>query len=495
MSNLSSFEINFYVYDSSGKPQTVLLSSQPQVPSPETKSNINTTIEELKTYLSTNNITLKNLPLVKSEVQSISGNINGNELYSSDVQTLASQLESNISSSTNLQQMLTQLQTKIQSSTVTTGTVPVTPENDSTTSPSAYMSSIQTKKYSTPQTTVTSSSTVGSKIKGLSDNQNTYNTNMTTFLTKVKSTFNNLLTNKNIKDRQSGTQNADTILSNILGEQSSSNAKPGTVQNNVFNNIVKSFVGDGTVRQRGGGRKPIINKKNTTTTTTTTNPNADLNAYQIPKASTIENSDSTVTSTSDYYQITSIQSNDRIMVTFLYFVGGSSQSTKSFVFYLNPGSLLFLSNNAYNEVCKLNSQMKTNICNNVGYTPASGSPTNQDLWCCYLIWLFSYVSFGVSTQLYPSEYYISFPTNIIGGNAYNYMLGYNYMEHVGNFGMTCQMFNMNSEQQTFIKIAIPSIWPHLMYSFDNKPKCYYGYIASSINNTLKQQISTNTTSS
>lgn len=496
-SNLSSFEISFYVYDNSGTPQSLLLSAQPQPPSGSSSDNVIKAIEDLKTFVSTNGINLKNLPLVKSEVQSISGTVNSSSSYSSDSTELASQLESNISSSASLQQILTQLQTSIATTTSSDSEV-VTPETDTTSAPPAYISSIQTKKYTTPQTNVTSTSTIGSKVKGLSDANTTINANMTTMLNKVKGAFNNLLTNKDNKTTHSSTTNADTILSGILGEQSTSSGKSGTVQNNVFNNIVKSFVGDGTTRQRGGGRKPITRKPPTTTangtTTTSTKPNAELNAYQIPNpTATSEDANPTITTTSDYYQVTATENSGRLMITYGYFTGVASQSTKSFTFYLNPASLVYLSTNAYNKVSKANSQMRTNICKSVGYTPVSGSATNQELWCCYLIWMLSYLSFGVGTQLYPSSSYVSFPTSIDGSNAFNYMLGYEYMEQVGNFGMTCQMYNMNSEQKSFLKVGLPGNWPYLMYSATKKPKCYCEYTAGAINTVLNQQLSTSST--
>jgi hypothetical protein len=492
MSDLSSFKISFYVYDNSGTPQSLLLSAQPQPPSGSSSDNINKAIEDLKSFLSTSGINLKNLPLVKSEVQSISGTINNSLSYSSDSKELASQLESNISSSTSLQQILTQLQTSI-STTSTIDSEVVTPETDTASAPPAYISSIQTKKYNTPQTNVTSTSTIGSKVKGLSDTNTTLNTNMTTMLNKVKGAFNNLLTSKGNKTTHSSTTNADTVLSGILGEQSSL-GKSGTVQNNVFNNIVKSFVGDGTTRQRGGGRKPISRKptitaNETTTTNTSTKPNAELNAYQIPKA-TIDDANPTITTTSDYYQVTATESNGKLMVTYGYFTGSASQSTKSFTFYLNPVSLIYLSTNAYNKVSKAKSQMRTNICKSVGYTPVSGTATNQELWCCYLIWMLSYLSFGVSSQLYTSSSYVSFPTSIDGNNAFNYMLEYEYMEQVGNFGMTCQMYNMNSEQKSFVKVGIPGNWPYLMYSSLKKSRLYHEYTAGAINTMLSQQLST-----
>lgn len=206
---------------------------------------------------------------------------------------------------------------------------------------------------------------------------------------------------------------------------------------------------------------------------------AGFNGSNIPPPSTSIETTSLIV-TSDMYEISTSLENNLIRVNFAYFSTGSNVSTFACSFYLSVFSLIRLSSVAYKNV--LDYPDVQVLANNVGYYSENLSDSQK--WQIYLIWLYSFLAFGVSSQL-GFDILKPFPGQRTG--TANYMINRTYLEAVGNVSLPIQAAMKNSVQKCLLNVAVPGDWPNLMYSNHIRSGNYYGYLANSIISALSEK--------
>lgn len=471
--NLNSFIIDFYCSVVNGMSTTNLITGA----TPPSSSNITDNIQGLIDFINANGITISSYTPISNEVESISTSINSNSSLSVKYSENLKNVQSSMTSKDQLLVSLKDLQKKLQNENISTEIT--TPDEDTTVTPPPTNNGNTRSKRTTSTTTVTKSKTIGDQISSLKNSESINSTNLSTLVTKLKAGI------QSIVDGTSNSVNNPNFFSAVTSKNSGIFNTQGKTKsgprNNLINNIAERLIGttnmNGAPRNRSTVGKPHSNSLN------------ELMTYVPTSSITInEPTVSTNVQTSDYYEISTTNNNGYITVMYSYFLGGSSTSSYSFSFNISPISLISLSMIGYSAACKSSTQIKTELCQNAGYI-ASSNPTNNDLWNSYLIWLYSYLGTGVASQLGYGNI-SAFPS--IQSGSVNYMLMNKYMESVGNFGLTIQIYNLDSMSSTLTSISIPGYWPSLMYSFDksNNENTYEQYKAKSVVSMLSGQIST-----
>ena len=483
MTDLKSFVIDFYSTYSNGTPVTNVITA-PQLPS---SNDIQAMVQELITFLQTNGITLANYGLVSGALSNI---INAVKKIPTISDNIKSTIDSFLNNSTNssslissLQSLLTELEAKGINITY------VTPNMETGTGISSSLVGNLRSRRPHGQSSIVKFKGLGTIVSEMQANNINMSTNYTNFINKVKSAV-NYLANSSKTTTTAATTTATTNTTGTTSTTTTTNnaatinplnifntAGPSTTgqPNNIINNIVKNIVGNYTF---GGRVKP--NANNLTNTSIT-----DLSNFKAPSPTTNPTETSTVVESTDYYEVSSAIQGELIVVTYSYFPANSQTSSFSCTFSLLPSSLISLSLSAYSSSTNCANEIKTTLCQNAGYA-TSATPTNTDMWTTYLIWLFSYLGTGVASQLGFGNI-VPFPGPTTG--AVNYMLNENYLDKVGNFGLTIQTSTMNSDAAGLTSISIPDSWSVFMYNFGKNRKggSTNKYMATSIASTIKAQ--------
>lgn len=479
MTEYNPYIIDFFVTYNNGAPSTTVL-TQP-LPQPPSSSNVKTSLEELYTFIQTYGLTIQSFTLINGQLEKILSNYKSSSKSSSDIIEQFDKTKTSASSKDLLLQNINTLISMIKEDTTTT--TYTTPDMETTTgTPPAIVGNLRTKR-TTGHTNVTKFQGLGDKVKNLQTDMNKLSTNYSTFVSKVKNAFSSDNSNSNTTNNSKivTSQNSNNV-NNTSGQ-----AAPG-IPNNFINNVAMMLVGNrklgtlnGSKRNRNGGK---IN------TGVLSN---DLETFQVNAPQTMSNTTASVNTQNvqtDYYEISSSYSSQTglLNIIYSYYQAGSQTSIFACTFSLTLPSLSSLSSVAYYKSINESNQVKNKLVENAGYI-GSTSPTNQDLWISYLIWLFSYLSTGVSSQLGFGNI-IPFPQ--ITNNSVNYMFDYDYMQKVGNFGLTVQQSTMNSDNAAMLGVSIPSIWPSLMYSFDPTKKhgSQEQYMGSAVVNIVNKYTST-----
>lgn len=473
--NLDSFIIDFYSSFVNGMPTSTLVTSA-IVPS---SSSITSNIQSLIDFIKTNGVTISSYTPISNEINSLISSISSNPSLSDKYSESTKNLQSSTTSKDQLLVNLTDLQKKLASED--TSSEIVTPDEDTSTTPPPTNGGNVRSKRTTGSTSVTKNKSIGEQLSSLQKSESTTNANLSTFITKLKAGLQSIIdgtsssTSNPISNMALTSKNANVF--NTQGK-----TKSGT-RNNLINNIAERLIG---ATSMNGAPK---SKSTTSTGKPHSNSLNELMTY-VPTSSISVSEPVTTTNiqSSNYYEISTTKNSGYITVMYSYFLGGSATSSYAFSFSLSPLSLISLSMTAFNAICKSSTQVKNEVCERAGYA-ASTNPTNSDLWNSYLIWLFSYLGTGVASQLGYGDI-MAFPTSSSG--SVNYMLMNKYMESVGNFGLTIQMYNLDSMSSGLTSISVPGIWPSLMYLFDkeNNQNTHEEYKAKSIVTMLSSQMST-----
>lgn len=443
MSDYSSFIINFYVTGSDNKPNATI-AVPATIPS---INSITATINDFIQYLQANDINLSNITFVSNNINEIISKLS---TASAQIKTIASSLLSSASDKSTLITKLNSLLTEINLSGVDNSLF--SPEDDQVIGvPVPVNIGLTRTKRHTPSVKINKFKGLGQKVLALQANTNVTSNFLATMFNKLKPAITTLT-------------NEDNIV-----------IPPGVPARNLRNrnNNIGLFLSNFIPR------RPI--NRSSLPINSTIN---DFTSLPIPPSP----SDITITlpetSSTDYYEISTSIINNLINVIFSYYPAGSNVSSFACTFYLTPLSLISLSNNAYIKLINLSVSQKEEIANNVG-VDTSTCPTNQEIWNSYLIWLFSYVSFGVASQLgFDKIIPFSGSTN---GSA-NYLLNREYMENVGNIAILIQLSYMDSSNAGIFSTAVPNNFPSLMYSHSSYGS--YNYIANSLRKAMDMQVST-----
>ena len=480
--NLNSFVIDFYVTISNSLPSSTLVIAA-TVPS---SNDLLVSIQSLIDFIKANDINIGNYSAISNEIGKISSKISSNpslsSKYSYDMKSVENSSTSKDSVLTNLSSLLTKLQGEDSSTEI------VTVEEDKSTSVPPSSNGNSRSKRTTGSTSVTSEKTLGSQVSSLQSSDKQSSTNFSTLLTKLKGAMGSLADGTANSSSSSSSSSSQPVLGSInttlgtnffntKGKTTSSSKIP----NNLIRNVAERILGNtssGNMRANSGKTSGKSHSDSFN----------QLMTYSPPESAVQEPTTSTNVQTADYYEISSVNSNGYISVFYSYYKGGSATSSYAFSFTLSPMSLNSLSLIGFEAVKKMSTQVKNELCQNVGYI-ASSNPTDSDLWNCYLIWLYSFIGLGVGSQL-GFGVVKSFPGQSTG--SVNYMMGNRYLESVGNFSLIIQMYNMNSMDKGLTSVSLPSIWPTLMYSYDkiNNQNTNEQYKAQSIIEMISTQLST-----
>lgn len=457
--SLSPFLISFYVtYVNSGV--TTVVTTRPTPPVVSTTSFTDTNnIQSLINYVSTNGVNLGTLGFINNSISSIVASFSGTS--SSTVSSQLTTLPGATSSKQNLITSLTNLKKSL-SSAASTSTLVLPTETDGT-APSASGGVIPIKTYQTSK--VTKFTGLGTKVEGIQTNSVTVNSSYNTFIGKVQAAVTSIVngTAKPVpvphphphhrhprpRPRPIPPLFAEVIPTTVPTSSrdfsrpfDKSCGAPNGVPNNFFNNVAKAIFG--------------------TANTGTCKDNAaiiQLIDFKGPTDLVDPTQTTTVVEATDFYEVSTSVQNGFLIVTYAYYSANSTSSSFACTFSLSPQSVISLSGNAYKNVLTLPGAEKTKLCTAAGIN--TSSPSNSDMWASYLIWMFSYLSLGVSSQLGLNNVN-SFPGVTTG--SVNYMLNNGYLEAVGNFGVTLETTTMDSDIAGLVSVAIPNLWPTLMYS-------------------------------
>lgn len=484
MSDLNSYVIDFYVTYTNGAAVTTVV-SQPPVP---TSSSITGTIEQLITYIQTYGINVGNFTMISDSINSIqvpsSSSSNDGTGYNALINQIKASMSSKEALIKNLQELLQKIKADGERMDITTPEMEV----PSGTQP-MVVGNLKARRTG-GQSKVTKFQGSGASISTLETNMSKIYTSYGKFISVVKSAFSSsdssssTTTSDQISTSNGTTTSSNsgsTTTNNILNTSGTISGNPSAVENNIVNNIAKVLL---------GGRRPGTAPRQGNRRGITTTNNTSLSSFQAPVATTVPPTTSTTAQTTDYYEVSTSIVNGLINVLYSYYPANSTTSSYAFTFTVSPKSLSSLSLFAYIKSNKLSTQQKTTIIDTYGYT---GSTDNIGMWTSYLIWLFSYLSTGVASQLGLNTI-IPFPKEESG--AVNYMMDFEYMQKVGNFGLNLQKSTMDSDDAGLLDVSIPYNWPSLMYSFETSKR--YGsqeiYMSSSVIDIVKSYTSIPTTS-
>lgn len=485
MADLKSFIIDFYSTYTNSAPVTTILTS-PQLPS---SSDVQSMIQELITFLQANGITLSNYGLVTGGVNNIINVIKKIPSLSESVKIATDNVGASSSSATSLTNALKELLAQLEESGETM--TYTTPDMETETGTSSTTSGILRARRPHGQSSVTKFKGLGTKVSEIQTNSANTTANYTSFIGKVKSAVTSI-----VNGSGSSTSNSTTANTTSNGNSTSNNSSSVTTSNNVFNtsgntssgvpnNIINNIVRNFLSSRNFGGRikRPGTNTNNSSIT--------DLTNFKAPSPTSNPTQTSTVVETTDYYEISSAIQNGLISITYSYYPANSQTSSFSCTFSLLPNSLISLSLSAYETVINSSNEIKNTLCQNSGYA-ASTSPTNTDMWNVYLIWLYSYLATGVASQLGFGNVE-PFPGPTTG--SVNYMLNEDYMNKVGNFGLTIQISTMDTDVAGLTSISIPDSWSLFMYNFGKNRRGGSSdkYMAMAIVSAMKAQTETTST--
>lgn len=486
MSNFPAYIIDFYMTVSGDYPVANIVKS-PSLPS---INNLSNSINDMITYINANGINLNNYSFVNSSVTSLIASVKSSLPSNATLTTLISTIQSSISDNVSLVNNLNSLLTYTNSASSSTSFTP--PENDTKTTNAPII--IQPQRNRRPQTTtnVIKFKSLGTKVAGMQANANLTSTTLNTFTTKVKNAVHEITdpTPRNTNALITTTRNGRAMINS-----------------NFFNNLVGTFVnGRDTVRNNRTRR----NRRNIDDTDANTNEEEnkkpisrqfntkesinELNAFN-KLAPTVDPTSTPppVNVVTDSYEISTSQNGDVLTVTFSYFPAGATLSSFSCTYNLTMPSLISLTKSAFDSIMNLSASEKQKICDYTGCSTSS-TPSSLDLWTSILVWMFSFISFGVASQLGAD---ITVPYSGSTTGSANYMLNQNYINNISNIALPIYLSTKDSSIRTLLMVCSAREMSDLLYadSSDSKTvKNSYGS-SSTIANSLISMINTQTTTS
>ena len=453
--SLSQFIITFTTYYTTSV--TTTISVFPTYSSNNIES-ILTECEELISYIENNGISNSNRTTLTSKLNSLKTNINSSTL-SNDIKNASSSIT--VSDVPTLVNNLNVVKESIQNVVDNDLYDKVLPNEDTENTPNSSIT-IAKQNKNTYTGEVIDPESLTTQITNLKEEMKKSNTSLTALINTLKTSISSMSTNLQTNSSTTN-KSAITVVNNILGKQKVTKTNR---QNNVFSNLVNSILFDpaNTVRLNRSTRRRTTGVTTTTTSTTTTGiiPQlSELNTEMsnIPKPTTTSSTTTKTVSTTDYYIISTSLKNNSLCINYSYFEAGSSTSSKNIVFYLSPKSLIYISMLAYKASKKLTETEKQQLCEKSGLDPTNTSQEN--LWCAYLICIFSFLSMCVSSQLYDTDK--PTPTSLSELNSYNYMLDSNYLDKVGNYSINLQTLGKRSDVSSLMKVGIPGKWSQMMF--------------------------------
>jgi len=455
--SLSQFIITFTTYYTNSV--TTNISVYPTYSS----SNIEyilTECEDLISYIENNSINNSNRTILTSKLNNLKTNISSSSL-NSDIKTASSSIT--VTDVPTLLNNLNVVKESIQNVVDNELYEKVLPNEDTENTPNSSIT-IAKQNKNTYTGEVIDPESLTTQITNLKEEMKNSNTSLNSLINTLKTSISNMSTNLQTNSSTTN-KSAITVVNNILGKQKSTTKT--NRQNNVFSNLVNSILFDpaNTVRLNRGTRRRTTASTTTTTATTTTTgiiPQlTELNTEMsnIPKPTTTSTTTTKTVSTTDYYIISTSLKNNSLCINYSYFEANNTSSTRNIVFYLSPKSLIYISMIAYKASKNLTETEKQQLCEKSGLD--SSNTSQENLWCAYLICIFSFLSMCVSSQLYDTE--LPTPTSLSELNSYNYMLNPNYIDKVGNYSINLQTLGKRTDVSSLMKVGIPGKWSQMMY--------------------------------
>lgn len=512
-----------------GSPSVTMLTSPP-LPSSTT---LVTSIKSLISYVQTNGINISNHTLVDTTTNEIVSKSKTTLTPSATLTNLYNQIAASTSDSTTLTGYLNTLLTTVEASS-TVGSW-ISPEDDTQTTTGATITAPQRNKTANTTVQNTKFKGLGTKVSGIqSDSIGNAKVN-NTFIGLVKGSFNQVT-------GWEPNHNRPPYRNSFLVANRNGNV---SANSNFFANIANSFVNGTNNRNRnrfnnrqgrnfdfpddGFDTTEVDNSVNNGNETTEAmgagesrqgrpgRPGSCRPCRPCPPCppprppdylrllreftSTNATTDNTVTLTesviSDTYEVYTNTNGSVLNVTFAYFTAGSASSTFACTYNLTPQSLFSLSMSAYRGSLKLSAAEKAKLTSQAGYT-SSSSPSNQDMWNTYLVWMLSFISFGVASYL-GADIDVPFSGSVTG--SANYMLNQNYLNNVSNVSLPVSLSGVDSNKGALLSTGIAGMWSDLPYSESSAAltsTTSYGSsrtIANSIINLMKKQTATTSSTS
>jgi len=433
-------------------------------PQPPTSTGIEHDIDQLTSFINSKGINVTTFTAIQGSISALKSKISSMDINDETITSDLALLESSTGDKGLLKDTLQSLKNALSKYK---STDLIDPDSDVKTGPKPQTTINRNLGKQLPKIKTTKYKSIGSKVKSIDSSFVSFGQSIGTFINKVKSSMSST-------SNKTGNNGVQSLISNVTNALDINNSNTNTRQNtssksneknNIFNNVAKSMMGQNQgVYIRGTRALMSGSNQNSTNNVSST---LSLSSYKAPQVtSSLNNTTSQVTAYS--YDIVTKQVDSRLEVSYSYYPANETQYYTC-NYYLNPESLKSLSLRAYEKVSSMSSNEQQQIISTYGL------PTTSNVWEAYLVWLLSYISLGVSSQsvTYNSTDHI-YPS-IPEFNTPNYMMINDYMEVVGNFGITLAIISThNSQEAQLLSIAIPRDWPSYMYS-DEKGKTKKSY--------------------
>lgn len=468
-SKFAPFIINFYTTYLNGLPVTTVITSPPT----PGNCDIIKHIKELICYIESIYICNENYYSIVERINFIKREISLKIHYFEKVKDLICELDKVFSSKHLILEILKSILSILDVDSDVRGEL-ILPSKDHCRCPSKAIVQNLNKKRTTTTTVVQEFEPVSNKLLALQTEITTIATNSATFVSKVKNAFNSIAGGYN-----NCNYNSSELSEPIQVYRRTRRPVSPQASTNIINNIARSLVGPRYYNNYNRGSPPRgrYNKKHCN------NAVSELYLYEPAIINPIQLTPSTEIKTTDYYEISSSYSDGTINVLYAYYPACSKTSSFACTFSLTPDSFISLSLNAYDNVIRLPLDIKNEICQYSGYNCMSSNPNNSDLWYSYLIWVYSYMSTIISKQLGFNLIKTDLPINKAG--SANFTLGADYLQKVGNYGLTLEIATMDSDVAAMVGVSIPHEWPNLMYSSKD---IGYEYMGNVTVNMVKRSI-------
>lgn len=427
--------IKFEVKCTSLGPSTSIVT--PALP-PDVDTDSQKTIKAMYNSVSTTGITSSNSAFIEQSLTTLTNKIKTEYPDNEEIESKINNVIANSKNKDGLLWSLTQLYDAITAENIDL-TLPDQDDKDGN-KPTGVYFNINAPVKQTQAITVANRQSIATAVSKLDLNLMATSKNLNTLVDRLKNPGTNSQTTTNT-DQTPGT-------ASLTGQIGTS----GRSRDNIFNRIAIILL-----RRNGVNFTETINKLRNSAGTNVTLQNFNLS--QISSAMTPP----TKNLRAYMYEIESSFVNNKIQVKFTYYPTNEPKYYQ-FTYNLSTDSFYSLSQIAFSNAKNLSDTDKTTIVKNSGLVLPSGQtvPSDNDLWSAYLIWVYSYIGFGVQSQIIRTNNF-SYP-NDQNFNVVNYMLRYGYLESIGNFCLSIQVaHNPDTQYAQLLSIGIPKMWSSCMY--------------------------------
>ncbi len=426
----NSYEINFTMECTNTGPLAKIVTVGS---SPNTDTDSQKTIKEIYDDVLKNGINIGNSTEIEQELTELTNKI---KLEYPDNDQIEEDVNSVMANSKNKNGLLWSLKELYNS--ISDENLDVTlPDQDIKISPkpTGVYYNINAPVKSTNTIIVPTRQSIATVVTKLDANLSTANKNLSSLVDRLKSSI-----------KSTTTSESTSLLSGQIGTN-------GRSRDNIINRIAATLLG-----RNGVKFSDTINRLRNSTGTFTTLQNFNLSQIStslIPP---------TTMARGYMYEIQSESTNDDTMkVTFKYYPTNEPKYYE-FQFYLNNTSFFSLSERAFSNCKNLSDSDKIDLVKSAGITQNTSTtvPSNDYLWHAYLIWVYSYLSFGLQSQMLKNNGF-SYPNNS-EYDSLNYMLRYGYLETIGNFCTQIQVsYARDVQYAQLLSVSIPRKWVNCMY--------------------------------